>query len=582
MPAVLTNVTRVGLAFLVIFVARAVRSANASDTSVAMGSISAPRFVREAPENESVIVKLPDGTLRIYYTLQPSGAEMRSITSRDGGLTWGDDAFEIKMPGPAVFCMQALVAQDGEIHAFILVRRGDGQHYGVDLFLDVWHWQTEGGRSKWSSGERIYEGVVGALRGVTQLKSGRILLPIGMWQTGRKAGLPTGPHLVSTLYSDDSGKTWLLSASRLVAPCYEGYNGSNYGACEPNVLEMDDNQVWMLMRTQTGRMYESFSSDGGVTWSDAVPSDFVSSDSPAEMLRLPDGRVIVIWNNANNPPRVDGKYVAGGRDSLHAAISADGAKTWRGCREIYRDPLRDASPPRRGDRGTAYATAIVNDSGKVVLCTGQGDKRRAILLFDPAWLLEAHQDDDFSSGLDDWSAFTEFGKPEPPVFRDRAVGPEVIAHPSKAGAKVVHIRRPPDTPGDGAVWNFPAATKGDVKLRLMLEKGFGGVNIALCDRFFNPSDYDGERLAVFGVPIDASGTLFNHASLQPDKWYTLELNWNLSTHQCDVILDGTKLVALPLLNSANNGISYLRLRSVADAPDVNGMLIERVSMDVSE
>ncbi|MEO7403232.1 MAG: sialidase family protein, partial [Burkholderiales bacterium] len=316
-----------------------------------MSDIKSPVIVRESPENESVIVKLPGGNLRIFYTLQPSGTELRSITSTDGGLSWDESQLEVKMPGQAVFCMQALVAHDGEIHAFVLVRRGSGRRHGIDLFLDVWYWKTSGGRAAWTSGKRIFEGVVGAMRGVTQLKSGRIVLPVGIWIAGRQPGLPTGAHEVSAMYSDDDGETWQTSASRLVAPCYDGFNGSNYGACEPNVIELDDNHLWMLMRTQTGFLYESHSYDGGVTWNDAQPSDLISSDSPAEIMRLPDQRIIVLWHNTQNPPLVAGKHVAGGRDTLHAAISSDNGATWQGCREVYRDPLRDESPPRRGDRG---------------------------------------------------------------------------------------------------------------------------------------------------------------------------------------------------------------------------------------
>jgi hypothetical protein len=565
--------------FRVLAVTIALFGVRSATSAVTMGDIQAPVFIRESPENESVIVKLPDSKLRIFYTLQPSGSEMRSITSTDGGLTWGDDKFEVKMPGKAVFCMQALVAKDGEIHAFVLVRRGEGHRYGIDLFLDILHWQTTGGRATWTAGERIFDRVVGALRGVTQLKSGRILLPVGMWITGRKTGLPTGVHEVSAIYSDDNGATWTLSPSRLVAPCYEGFNGSNYGACEPNVLELEDGHVWMLMRTQTGLLYESHSRDNGATWSDAVPSEFVSSDSPAEVMRLPDGRIVVIWNNEPNPPRLNGKLVAGGRDALHAAISADNGKTWRGCREIYRDPLRNESPPRRGDRGTAYSTGVVNDAGKIVAVTGQGEKRRAILIFDPDWLLAEHQEDDFATGLDGWTAFTEFGEPEPPVFRDRTLGPELVNHPSKPETKVLHIRRPQNKPGDGAVWNFPVGTLGTLKLRLMLQHGFSGASIALCDQFFNPSDSDGERHAIFGLPIDSTGRLFAHPALEAGTWYTLQLQWDSTKGRCEVSLDGQKFMTLPMLHAANKGISYVRIRSVAEATDPAGMLIERVSMD---
>lgn len=549
--------------------------------AVGMDDITAPVVVRQSPENESVIVKLPDGTLKIFYTLQPSGAELRSMTSQDGGLTWENDRFEVKMPGKAVFCLQALVAKDGAQHSFVLVRRGGGRQYGIDLFLDVWHWKSTDGGEHWAEGNRIYEGVVGALRGVTQLETGRILLPVGMWQTGRQAGLPTGAHEISDMYSDDQGATWQMSPSRLVAPCYEGFNGSNYGACEPNVVELADGRVWMLMRTQTGRLYESFSADSGATWSDAVPSRFVSSDSPAEIMRLPDERIVVLWNNHQAPPLHEGKLVAGGRDALHAAISSDQGKTWRGFRELYRDPLRNESPPRRGDRGTAYSTGVVNEAGKIVVTTGQGEKRRAVLLFDPQWLSATHAEDDFSNGLDGWSTFTEFGDAEPPVFRDRVSGPRLIEPPDRADARVLLVGRPEGKPGDGAIWNFPAAMKGQLVLRVQLQEGFAGANIAFADRFYNPGDFDGERDAVFGVPIDAAGKLFNHPALTIGKWHTLEFDWDLEAKKCNVAVDGNQVLMLPVLRAADSGVSYFRVRSTASATDEAGLLIEKISMDAA-
>jgi hypothetical protein len=548
-------------------------------TPLTMKDISSPVVVRESPENESVAVKLPNGTLKIFYTLQPSGTELRSITSQDGGLTWIDDRLEVMTPGKAVFCMQALVDKDGEQHAFVLVRRGDGRQYGIDLFLDVWHWKTSGGGAEWSAANRIFEGVVGALRGVTQLESGRILLPVGMWQTGRKAGLPTGAHEVSTMYSDDGGATWQLSKSRLVAPCYEGFNGSNYGACEPNVVDLGDGRIWMLMRTQTGHMYESYSTDEGTTWSDAVPSKFISSDSPAEMMRLPDGRLLVLWNNHHAPPLQEGKPVAGGRDALHAAISDNHGKTWRGYREIYRDPKRNESPPHRGDRGTAYSTGVLNDDGKLVVATGQGEHRRAILLFDPAWLTATHHEDDFAGGLDSWTTFIEFGDPEPPVFRDRTDGPRLVKHPDRDNARVLNIGRAKDKPGDGAVWNFPAAQRGKLSIKLKLQEGFRGASLAFNDCFYNPGDSDGERDAVFGVPIGATGKLLNHPALTIGEWQTVEFDWNLDANDCRVSVDGKPILSLPVLNDADVGVSYVCIRSIASEADPAGLLIEKISMD---
>ena len=40
-------------------------------------------------------------------------------------------------------------------------------------------------------------------------------------------------------------------------------------------------------------------------------------------------------------------------------------------------------------------------------------------------------------------------------------------------------------------------------------------------------------------------------------------------------------LTLPMLNAANKGVSYLRIRSTAEATDMAGMLIENVSMDLT-
>ena len=45
-------------------------------------------------------------------------------------------------------------------------------------------------------------------------------------------------------------------------------------------IELRDGRLWMLMRTQTGFLYESFSRDQGENWSEAGPSRFISSSSP--------------------------------------------------------------------------------------------------------------------------------------------------------------------------------------------------------------------------------------------------------------------------------------------------------------
>ena len=86
------------------------------------------------------------------------------------------------------------------------------------------------------------------------------------------------------VYSDDAGATWHLSPAALKVPTPNLYA---YGAVEPVVLELEDGRVWMLLRTQLGRLYESFS-EAGVVWSRPRPTRLISSDSPVGLVRLPD------------------------------------------------------------------------------------------------------------------------------------------------------------------------------------------------------------------------------------------------------------------------------------------------------
>lgn len=164
------------------------------------------------------------------------------------------------------------------------------------------------------------------------------------------------------------------------------YNGSNYGACEPVLVELKNCRLWMLVRTQKGRLYESFSADRGATRSAAQPSAFHSSNSPAEFVRLSDGGIVAIWNNCEIPPRVNGQGAYGGRDVLDAAVSRDEGITWLGYREVFKDPHRHESPPRQGDRGNAYFSAIPTGDGKLLVISGQVHSRRLTSLIDPTGL----------------------------------------------------------------------------------------------------------------------------------------------------------------------------------------------------
>ncbi len=525
-----------------------------------------------APNYANAAVTLPDGTIESYHRRAVGGhIPILVMRSTNDGRSWTSPSTLVNLSVEQWGGPMPLLDREGELHFVIPKVRGKGRKRGVDRFIDLYHLRSTEGRTKWSEPQRIYAGYCGALQGVFQLKSGRIIAPFADWLPGVPTAPPTGPEVVTCVYSDDNGKTWQRSPAKLTAPCHDGYNGANYGACEPTLIELKDGRVWMLMRTQDGFLYESFSSDG-VNWSPAQRSRFYSSNSPAFPIRLPDGRIVLFWNNAENCPRVGKDGVYSGRDALHAAISSDEGKTWSGFREVYRDATRNGSPPKDGDRGTAYPHATVTKSGEILLVSGQGTDRRRRFLVDPDWLLEKRQSDNFAT-LDAWHLFKGFGKPAR-FWRDRVQGPELIAHPDKPGAKVLHVRRPDERDSDGAVWNFPAGRRGKLTLRLRLEKNFAGGQISFTDRMFEPSDDNGEKLAAFTLKLDGV------APLETGRWHEVEFEWDTTRSTCAVRVDGMQVQTLKAARSAQDGVSYLRLRSTASAVDKAGFLVESVSVVV--
>ena len=532
--------------------------------------------------------RLPDGVL-IRYAVDRKENQLRSQTSADGGRTWSKETFETEIL-PQTYCVIPLLSADGEMHLASMVLRGEGRQLAVDRFIDVWHQRTTGKRTKWKKPNRMFAGYCGALMDFKQLSTGRLICPFAWWVPMRPCSPPVGANLCTVYYSDDAGRTWTKSKSDLSSPCYPNFVGNNYGADEPCILELKDGRLWMLMRTQTGFLYESFSSDQGETWSDAQPSRFVCSSSPPMLWRMPDGRIVVLWNNCESPPAHKGVGVYVNRDALHAAVSDDEGKTWRGFREVYRDPHENETPPDT-DRGSGYPTPPVwtgsfeNESvekgGRFVFLTGQGVGRRNLVSVDPRWLMLTHAEDDFSNGLGQWIAFKPIG-PAKHYRRARVAGPRLIAHPTKPGAKVLYLRKPDAHDADGAVWNFPNGVVGKLSLRMKLNVGFGGAAISLNDRSFKPTDDNSERLAVFGITVESDGQIDGGSKLALDRWHTLTFAWNLKKERCSLSVDGTAAATLPQRNATSNGISYLHLRSKATEIDRAGFYVESVAAEVDD
>jgi hypothetical protein len=482
-----------------------------------LGKIKAPVIVGKAPTNEATLIRLASGTIKLFYINRPGKADkMMSISSTDNGASWQEPSVEFELPGEAYYANQVMQDRNGTLHCvFHIFKSGPLGYRG--RHLDLWYTSMKKD-GIWAKPNIINEGYVGSLRGFIELKNGNFIIPMTESDTARanKPGQGVVDHglfQVMTLNSADLGQTWTRSLTTLKIHIESSWV-TRYGAIEPHAIEMNDGRIWMLIRTNKGFLYESFSDNAGTTWSEPTESSFISSDSPASTVRLADGSIILLWNSNQ---RYDDKrsYAAGGREVLHAAISKDDGRTWKGFREIM-TTINSKTPVVRGDRGTAYPSAVELPNGNILMVSGQGDDA-SLVMFNPRWLEEKQQNDTLEN-LHQWTL-----------------------HGSN--------------PGD-AVWNFPMLKKGTLAIKLIADTG---ISIGLTDHFSVAFD----SLAMKSSPIHFT----IDKTISTEKETTIRISWDATKNRVSALVDGKKIKLVSCDISKNNfGLNYLRLTSFLKYP----------------
>ena len=527
------------------------------------------------------IMRLPDGGFAFYDRYAPEKGPL-SLPDANGNpqrllphLPPAILASAEIMNSGVLNNTQVVLSRDGEVKSVRVknetIDKETAKRVGLPRYLNTWIDRV--GPNSSHPSLMTWRGYNGSQMEYQELRKGRLIVPHGSFLPHARAVPPTGRHETVIQFSDDGGTTWKLSESKLIAPCYPGFNGSNEGACEPAFEELNDGRIWMLMRTTAGFLYESFSTDQGTTWTPARASRFNTSTGPPNIMRHRNGWLVVCWNNCEMPPRANGDGVYGGRDALHIAVSDDEGKTWRGFREIYLDHRRNDNPAKTGDRGTAYPLGAYTSDGCIVVLAGQGRGGRNPILIDPDWIVQTEAGDDFTDGLKRWSTYTHHG-PAKRWWRARAPGATLADHPDDKTRKCLHVRKQPDLPPDGATWNFPNAWQGTLEARIRLPSGSRGAMMTLNDRMFDPANDLGEELAIFRISL---GDL----DLAPDQWHELRFDWGLSSQRGSLKIGNAKPIKLPLRHPTLNGLSYLRFRSIAKETDPHGLLVDEVKVTIT-
>ncbi len=507
---------------------------------------------------------LPDGRLMTWFIEEGEGGEQGEVPpkafarySSDNGRTWSEPVFLFELPvaeGSFITDDMGVVVPDrqGNLHLFGL----HSHEWSWEKFAGrcrPWHSMSADGGQTWTPLQYCDAGYnYSGLQSAFELSSGRLILTT--WFASETIHGRWGTRLV---ISDDAGRTWRPAAEKILE---EDVSLDEAAGCQ-----LTDGRLWLVFRPDPeSYLYEAYSADGGDTWSEPQPTQFVSPSAPAAVLRLADDRILMVWNNSLKPKHVFNRLV------LAAAISEDGGETWHGYREI----ARTTGVP--GPEGWVCYPWITQSSDGTVIVSYRMQRRKPVMAqLDPAWLMETSFHDDFSAGLDNWITM-------------QTEGPQLATHPDDATRQILALRKPDPEVASGASLNFPFGPKGELTMRVRLEPGFQGMRLTLTDHFTWPEYAEEGQFTVsiwgsgeIAEPLPAGEAISSGVKLESGKWYELKFAWNTDKDSCALSVDGEHVTDLAQL-SPGAGVCYLRLWSSASETDEAGLLVDSVDVDVAQ
>ena len=334
-----------------------VASAFAADAPTLHPKASALPFTHQGP-----FVSTADGGVLCIDT-------HNTLRSDDEGRTWKTSTM---FEGPAKFAVSNERAMLRTREGVILSAWMNGAERQAPK---IWHWgekdvqwtdfilptytsrSTDDGKT-WETPVKLSAPWCGCIHSLIQIKSGRIVL------VGQEI-IPQWRHATVMWASDDLGKTW----QRGDVLDYGIGAHDHAGSIEGSVIERKDGSLYLLLRTESGFLWEATSRDG-LKWDGLKQTTIKSVTCCPQLARLADGRIALLWNA---PPRHDPKS-GSSRSELSLAFSEDETATWS-------KPVIVAANYSPGGR-VSYPYLYERKPGELWITTMQGGLRMKINVAD--------------------------------------------------------------------------------------------------------------------------------------------------------------------------------------------------------
>lgn len=254
-------------------------------------------------------VRLPDGgILTVDGNL--------SCISRDDGKTWTSypvlpDTSRFEIGPNALVCTRKGVV----ILAFENRKLKNTWKWQSDIhdakgaMLPAYAVRSLDGGKTWQDLVKLHDDWTGATRDIIETNDGTVVISSMIMRHD------PGHHTVLTYASKDQGKSW--TASNIIDL---GGTGNHAGVMEATLVQLKDSRLWMLLRTNWGNFWQTFSEDDGITWKDTGPTTIAASSSPGIIKRLKSGRLALVFNRLF--PEGKRQYPLRGGDSNLAEVPA--------------------------------------------------------------------------------------------------------------------------------------------------------------------------------------------------------------------------------------------------------------------
>jgi predicted neuraminidase len=168
----------------------------------------------------------------------------------------------------------------------------------------------------WSDAQRLPDGILGPIKNKpVRLADGSIVSPSST-ESNDQANL----WRVHFERSVDGGRTWTVARP---AP---GGDGPELQSIQPSILVHPGGRLQAVGRTRSHRVFETWSEDGGRTWSAVALTKLPNPSAGTDAVTLADGRHLLVYNHT---PK--------GRSPLNVAVSRDG-RNWSAALVLERDP----------------------------------------------------------------------------------------------------------------------------------------------------------------------------------------------------------------------------------------------------